>query len=95
MTSSKPCCPHCGQPMQKWKIPGDSTWEEEFHWVCFNDECDYYVRGWDWMWNQYEQAASYRCRMNPETGQTGPLPVWSSGAHKDFILSDNGGEDEQ
>jgi len=88
MTESKPRCPHCGAAMKKWKIPGDSTWVEDFHWVCFNDQCDYYLKGWEWMMTQYQQKASYRHRMNPRTGESGPLPVWSESAHKDFIIED-------
>ncbi len=77
--------------MSRWKIPGDSTWLEEWHYVCFNDKCEYYVDGWEWMFKQYQHTSSYRCRMNPTTGKFGPLPVWSPDAHKDFILPD---EDE-
>ena len=80
--------------MNRWKIPGDSTWTEEFHWVCFNDECSYYVRGWEWMHQNYQQVASYRCRINPSTGASGALPVWSPDAHKNYILPDEDGEDE-
>lgn len=93
MKKSNPACPHCGVTMKKWKIPGDSTWTEEFHWVCFNDKCTYYVKGWDWMFEKYQQAASYRCRMNPTNGVCGPLPVWSPAAHKDFILPDEDEDD--
>jgi len=78
--------------MKRWKVPGDSTWLEEFHWVCFNDECSYYVRGWEWMYEKYKQVASYRCRINPTTGKSGPLPCWSPDAHMEFILP---GEDEE
>jgi hypothetical protein len=74
--------------MKKWKTPTDSTWDTEFHWVCFNDECCYFVRGWDWMMDQQGVKASYRHRMNPKTGAGGPLPVWSNEALKDHILED-------
>ncbi len=87
-TKDKPCCPHCGEALKKWKTPADSTWDTEFQWVCFNDECGYFVRGWDWMMDQQGVKASYRHRVNPKTGTSGPLPVWSHDALKDHILED-------
>ena len=94
-----PACPHCGVKMNKWRIPPDSTWVEEFHWVCFNDECSYYVKGWEWMLDKYQHRSSYRCRMNPRDGGVGPVPVWSSTALKDEILpdtdTDNGAGEEE
>ena len=83
-----PACPHCGTVMKKWRTPLNSTWVTEFQWVCFNDECSYYVRGWDFMWKDQSVKASYRHRMDPETGATGPLPTWSRDAHKDQIITD-------
>jgi hypothetical protein len=88
-----PKCPHCGAAMKRWKVPPDSTWSEEFHWVCFNDQCDYYVRGWTHLRENFRQNASYRHRMNPATGACGPLPVWSPQAHRDSILPDEDGDE--
>lgn len=89
MTKDAPACPYCGAGMKKWRIPGDSTWLEEYHFVCFNDDCEYYVKGWDHMQENYQQTASYRCRINPSDGSQGPLPVWSPTAHRDYILDDD------
>lgn len=83
-----PKCPHCGADMRKWKTPPLSTWSHPWQWVCFNDECPYYTRGWDWMMESQNVKASYRHRMDPSTGASGPLPVWSATAHKDQIIEE-------
>ena len=84
-----PKCPHCDGEMKKWEVPLNSTWTYPWQWVCFNDECPYFVRGWDWMMESQSVKASYRNRMDPESGSTGPLPVWSYDAHKDKIIEED------
>jgi hypothetical protein len=81
-------CPHCKTKMKKWLIPEGSTWKDEYHFVCFNDDCPYYVRGWEWMYEKYSVRSSYRNRYNPATSKHGPLPVWSADALKDGIVED-------
>ena len=86
MTATPPTCTHCGSPLKKWRVPDESSWEEEFFFVCFNDDCSYYRSGWDWMKEQYNQHASYRLMINPTTGATAPLPVWSDSATREMIV---------
>lgn len=82
-------CPHCGVKMKKWLPPPTSSWGDHFQYVCFNDECSYFKRGWTWMQEKFQANASYRHRYNPLNGETGPLPVWSYDALKNAIIEDN------
>ena len=76
--------------MKQWLVPSNSTWmgNADFFYVCFNDDCPYYLKGWDWMQSQYQVTASYRCKMDPLSGKTSPLPVWSQDALKNQVLPD-------
>ncbi|MBW1695191.1 MAG: ogr/Delta-like zinc finger family protein [Deltaproteobacteria bacterium] len=87
MTDAKtPQCPHCHQEMKKWRVPIGSTWAHDFFYVCFNDGCPYFVKGWEHMWKNQAIRASYRCKMDPETNKCSPLPVWSYDALKNDII---------
>jgi hypothetical protein len=81
-------CRYCGAPMKKWRTPESSTWQTEFQWVCFNDDCSYFLDGWEHMMKTVNVKASYRHRVDPNTGSSGPLPCWSVDAHKDSIIED-------
>jgi len=84
-----PICPHCSKPMQRMRVPPLTTWSASFMWVCFNDECPYFVEGWSWMAEKYNVFASYRYRIDPVNNQGGPFPVWSPDAMKDHIMEED------
>jgi hypothetical protein len=84
--SAHPLCPHCGHPLQPFQLPENSGWDEQVHLACFNDDCPYFRRGWEWMFDHYGVKASYRYRVDPASGTDSPLPVWSKDAIRNRIL---------
>ena len=93
--NEKISCPHCGQKLSRWQAADQNPWGDTVHLVCFNDECPYFVRGWKWMNEKYGVGASYRFRYNPDTGEKGPLPVFSDTALRSGILdNDNDAQDD-
>ena len=82
----QPLCPHCGEPLVPFSLPDAGGWDAPFHVACFNDDCPYFRRGWDWMEGHYGVKASYRYRLDPMSGEPSPLAVWSSTALRDLVL---------
>ena len=83
----RPNCPHCQEPTLAWQSPEQSTWGGGILYVCFNDLCPYYVQGWDWMYEHYRTSCSYRYSLDEKTGHAAPLPVWSSTALRESVVS--------
>ncbi|MCF8111588.1 MAG: zinc ribbon domain-containing protein [Desulfobacteraceae bacterium] len=93
MSQEKPVCPHCGQEMKIWEIPpiavGDGLgWDSPYMYVCFNDECPLFVEGWDNLWENYAQHASYRCIKSPHSSNFEVMPVFSSVGGQGQIIDD-------
>ncbi len=81
-------CPHCDATLKRWQTPYDSTWGGAVRLVCFNDDCPYFVKGWETMMERQQVSCSYRFLMDPNSDYTGPVPVWSKDALKDGIIED-------
>jgi SAM-dependent methyltransferase len=82
-------CPHCGEKMLKWAVPENPfevTWDNEFMYICFNDACPYYVRGWDFMYREGNRGSSYRLMYNPEKDCCMPIPVPTPKALRESII---------
>ncbi|MFW5908351.1 MAG: zinc ribbon domain-containing protein [Desulfosalsimonas sp.] len=93
MSQEKPLCPHCGQEMKIWEIPpiavGDGLgWDSPYMYVCFNDECPLFKEGWDNLWENYAQHASYRCIKSPHSSNFEIMPVFSSVGGQGQIIDD-------
>jgi hypothetical protein len=84
--AATPQCPHCGETLRPFQLPDNTGWDSPIHFACFNDECPYFRRGWSWMFDHYGVKSSYRHRVDPVSGTSSPLPVWSKDAIKDRIL---------
>jgi len=79
-------CPHCNSGLLPWQPPPEASWNSLVQYICFNDECAYFQRSLEWMKSHYSVSAMYRFRFDPESGQSGPVPVWSREALRDGIL---------
>ena len=82
------CCPHCGDKLQKWLVPDNPfvcTWDNDFMYICFNDECSYYTRGWDFL-RREGNSGSYRLMYNPEKDTCMPIPVPNAKALREGIV---------
>ena len=92
MPDATKTCPHCGSQLKKWMVPEDTSWSEEYLFVCFDDTCSYYREGWDWMKEQFAQRASYRYMISPITGSSSMVPVWSPEALRELIVKEAEGD---
>ncbi len=82
-------CPYCNEPLRKWMVPDNpfcQTWDNDYMYICFNDSCPYYVRGWDHMDKEGNRGMSYRLMYNPVKDRCLPVPVPSPKALKDGIV---------
>jgi hypothetical protein len=71
-----PTCPHCNAQMEQM----DSRyldWESPYLWVCFNNDCKLFKKGWNHMMEQYGQLVSYRFMIHPQNGEPGVVPAFS------------------
>lgn len=80
-------CPHCNAGLLPWQPPPEASWDSKVQYICFNDDCPYFQRSGEWMKSHYSVAAMYRFRLDPVSGSSGPIPVWSREALRDGILS--------
>jgi len=74
--------------MTKMTTPPMAKFDSPHLYVCFNDECKYFIGGWEWMMEKYASKTSYRYKVDPFSGEKGPIPVWSSDALREFIIKD-------
>lgn len=78
-----PVCPHCKGTMEKMDAR-HLDWGTAFLWVCFNDHCTFFKKGWDHMMQNYGQLVSYRYMVTPDNGSQGVIPAFSL----DYVMNE-------
>lgn len=83
------CCPYCGEKLKRWVIPQNAftQWPNEYLYICFNDNCPYYIDGWDQM-AKLGRKCSYRLMYDPLINSCSPIPVTNTSMLKDDIMED-------
>ena len=84
------CCPYCNRRLRKWQVPQTAftEWPNEHLYLCVNDDCQYFVRGWDVMAAQ-GNSCSYRVMYDPLTDSCGPIPVTNATMLKDDLIDED------
>lgn len=70
-------CPYCEQPLQKFELAQSPflEWDNEFVYVCFNNQCPYFASGWEVMTQQGNIGFSYRLMYDPLRDRCMPVPT--------------------
>jgi len=68
-------CPHCSGDLVLCHAPavhvGDGLgWGSEYLFICLNDNCPLFVKGWDYIANQYGHVGSYRYMEIPNSKES-------------------------
>jgi SAM-dependent methyltransferase len=88
-------CPHCQQPLSKWQVPLTPfiEWSSTYQYICFNDDCPHYVRGWKTFENQ-GIPGSYRFMYDPDSDGCHSVPVLTPTALRASIVSSEAPHDQ-
>ena len=84
-------CPHCKGTMSCCEAPpvhvGDGLgWGAEVMFICLNDACDVFLKGWDNIERQYGHHASYRYMELPQSNEGNYMMVGNAEAFKASVI---------
>nr|WP_321464471.1 zinc ribbon domain-containing protein [uncultured Desulfobulbus sp.] len=84
-------CPHCSGDLTLCHSPavhvGDGLgWGSEYLFICLNDTCPLFVKGWDFIANQYGHVGSYRYMEIPNSKETYTMMVAGKDAFTGSIV---------
>ena len=80
--AERPVCPHCGKEMSIYEcgqggVVTGSRWGTPYLFICVNDQCPLFVKGWKHMRESYHHSCSYRCFCYPDSHRTESMVVYS------------------
>lgn len=75
--TTAPTCPHCKAEMGQLDARY-LDWDSPYLWVCFNNDCTLFKKGWDHMMATVGQMVSYRFMIHPQNGEKGVIPAFST-----------------
>lgn len=84
-------CPHCNQKMFCCEAPqihvGDGLgWGSDVLFICLNDYCSLFLRGWQHIENQYGHHASYRYMELPGSKEANVMMVGNKQAFTGSVV---------
>ncbi len=84
-------CPHCKQTMSLCEAPpihvGDGLgWGSDVLFICLNDDCPLFLKGWQQIENQYGHHASYRYMEVPGSPEGNCMMVGNADAFKACLV---------
>ncbi len=81
-------CPYCGERLRKWQVPDNPFLEldQEYLFLCFNDNCPYLLGGWDAMHRQGNLGFSHRMMFDPAREICSAVPIATLGSLKEGIV---------
>ena len=83
-------CPYCGSRLSRWAVPQTpfTEWDTEHMYVCFDDSCPYYLRGWLSMHRQGNMGFSHRFMFDPDRRVCTSIPVHGPHALRGGIVDE-------
>ncbi|WP_339132526.1 MAG: zinc ribbon domain-containing protein [Candidatus Electrothrix sp. GW3-4] len=87
----KHTCPHCKTELTLCHAPpmhvGDGLgWGSEFLFICLNNECSLFTKGWEYIENQYGHVGSYRYMEIPNSKESYNMMVAGKSAFTGSIV---------
>lgn len=91
LLAEKHICPHCNTKMSCCHAPpfhvGDGLgWGSEYMFICLNDDCPLFVKGWKYIEENFSHTSSYRYMIIPGEKSGNTMMVGSKDAFKGSIV---------